>query len=98
MSRTDFTFASSAYIQKDGDYRILRETAFNTISAEWVASGITPAGVFTFSVNGDPGDPPGILNLSSSARVLSVGAARLSHIDINVSGLPKGGAVILRLA
>ena len=98
MARVEFDFATQATLRENGDYRMSRGRSFNTVNAEWITPGITPAGVLTFSVNGDPGDPSGVMDLSTPTRVLSVGEARLSHIDITLSGLPAGGAVVLRIA
>ena len=98
MTRTDFNYTPAVRLDTDGDYRINLNAPFNTMHAEWESSDIPSAGLLTFSVNGDPGDPPGVIDLSSPARVLSVGEARLSHIDINVSGLPAGGVVVLRVS
>lgn len=80
---------------RDGDYRLNLPGGKTHFTAVWDnAPGVAPAGTLTFSVDGNPGDPPGIIDLAGADNSFAYNV-RVPLVDVTVSGLPAGGRVLL---
>jgi hypothetical protein len=77
---------------ENGEYRLVfRGTAGRRhFSAEWASPGIDKAGTIAFSFDGNPGDPPAIIDLASGDNAFSW-STRMAVVEITVTGLPSGG-------
>lgn len=60
----------------------------------WDATDIVPAGLITLSLDGDGGAEPGVIDLASGQRGIGLNL-RVPLIDVEVSGLPEGGRLLL---
>ena len=97
MTRKSLLHQSAYLIQANGQYRLA--SSGTSITVKWNAEGMTPAGLLTFSVDGDPGEGVGVIDLSASgeagSRTLKTTGYVFPFLDIDVSGLPEGGSFIL---
>ena len=87
---------SAARISANGAYRVrfLDAGGKRHFSAEWAGpASMTPTGTVILSFEGDHGDPPGVLDLAA-ARVCA-STVKIPFVDLNVSGLPAGGEIIV---
>lgn len=80
-------------INENGAYRVrFLSGAKRHFAAEWTGpEGMTPPGTITLSFDGDPGESPGVLDLSGS-RAYAANVA-LPFIDLTVTGFPADGEV-----
>ena len=60
----------------------------------WDSQTASPAGIVKISVDGDAGKEPGIIDLSAGQRGISLNM-RVPLIDVEVTGLPEGGKLLL---
>ena len=76
----------------DGTYRItFKAAARRHFSAEWDSPEVEPAGTAAFSFDGNPGDPPAVMDFAAKDNAFSWNT-RVSRIELEVAGLPEGGA------
>lgn len=64
-----------------------------TLTVEWRSPSVSPAGILTFSIDGDPGEN-NVKDLSEPGRVW-VTNGRPPFFDLDVSGLPPAGCFAL---
>lgn len=91
-------------IAENGSYRIFPSDPdrFSSISALWMADGVSPAGTLTFSVDGDPGQNSelGVINMAyvgqPGSRTCSSNMS-FAFVDVKVADLPASGQVMLYL-
>lgn len=69
-------------------------STISTITAQWNTPAIPPAGVLTFTVDGEAGEGDNTIDLGAGQRTLVCSAA-LAFVDITVTGLPEGVTVLL---
>lgn len=93
-----------AKLDANGSYRIFPGDmeSFSSISAMWDGNGISPAGILSFSVDGDPGQNSelGVINLGLSGQPGCRTASsnmNFAFVDVEVAALPAGGQVMLYL-
>ena len=60
----------------------------------WDGQGIVPAGQVKLSVDGDAGKEPWLIDLAAWQRGIGLNM-RVPLIDVEVTGLPEGGSLIL---
>lgn len=53
-----------------------------------------PSGTLAFSFNGNPGDPPAVIDLAAGDNAFSWNV-RVPFADVEVTGLPEGGKITL---
>ena len=83
--------ANMATIEANGTYNFGSTSGFTSITAEWITDNVAPAGVFTFTVNGDPGNSGNSIDISTAQRCI-VSNIKLPIVDMVVTGFPSGGA------
>lgn len=91
-------------LDANGNYRIFPSDleSFTSMSVIWTGRDASPAGILSFSLDGDPGQNSelGAINLAQSGTAGSrtcVSNMRLAFVDAALTGLPAGGELTLFL-
>lgn len=83
-------------IQRSGTYHIIPPNCAG-IGAFWKSDNITPQGILTFSVQGEPGEdqmPNGVIDFSTDKRSVSANRT-IFALDIEAVNIPDGAVIQL---
>jgi hypothetical protein len=99
----DFTaYAADSYeVKENGVHSLTFRDGFKRyFSAAWTGpKGSTPAGTIAFTFDGNPGDPPAIMDLGVDPPENAFDwNTRVPKVEVEVTGLPDGGRITLYFA
>jgi hypothetical protein len=93
--------SNSCLLNKNAKYRVMFDVAglagavYSSFSIRWGGGeGVPRRGKFAFSFDGNPGDPPALLDLEKNLNSFRY-SVNLPYVDVEVSDLPEGGSVYL---
>ena len=99
MERIPNVYNGTYPVTRNGQYRL--EQPGTSITVKWDKKDITPAGKIACSVDGDPGEGTGEIDLSATgaagSRTLGTTGYVFAFLDIDVTDLPEGGSFILTI-
>jgi hypothetical protein len=89
------TVADSYEVTQNGTYRIFfSNEKRDSVDGAWTSDTVDPAGVLTFSHDGDPGDPQPVIDLGQNQTAFGL-KGKVRFIDFEVANFPDGGSLTL---